>query len=105
MSDIPFLNPTILNHLDLPIPSRDITPQLLPPFNLNRRDEPPIDLQSYRKLYAFALRRCNDWRGYVQMRWFKLHVQVSEPNPEDTRFDTIEGTAFLLHGYLERSGT
>ena len=44
MSDIPFLNPTILKQLDLPIPSRDVTPQLLPPLNLNRSDEPPIDL-------------------------------------------------------------
>ena len=59
MSDIPFLNPTILKQLDLPIPSRDVTPQLLPPLNLNRSDEPPIDLQSYRKLYGFDLLDCN----------------------------------------------
>ena len=76
MSDIPFLNPTILKQLDLPIPSRDVTPQLLPPLNLNRSDEPPIDLQSYRKLYGFDLLDCKHWQGYVQMPLFRLHVQV-----------------------------
>ena len=36
MTDIPFLNPTILKQLDLPVPSRDTTPKLLEALNLNR---------------------------------------------------------------------
>ena len=38
------------------------------------------------------------------MPLFRLHVQVFEPNLENTRFDKIQGTTFLLHGYLEHSG-
>ena len=34
MADIPFLNPTILKQLDLPIPSRETTPLLLEQLNL-----------------------------------------------------------------------
>ena len=29
MSNIPFLNPTILKQLDLPVPTRETTPQVL----------------------------------------------------------------------------
>ncbi len=37
MPDIPFLNPSILKQLDLPVPSREHTPQLLEALNLNRK--------------------------------------------------------------------
>ena len=66
MSDIPFLNPAILKQLDLPVPSRDITPQLLESLNLNRLDEQVSpDLQSYRKLYGFDSLDCKHWQGYI----------------------------------------
>lgn len=36
MPDIPFLNPTILKQLDLPVPSRETTPQLLEALDLSK---------------------------------------------------------------------
>ncbi|MFI7918270.1 hypothetical protein ACFMJ1_20005, partial [Acinetobacter baumannii] len=29
MSEIPFLNPAVLKQLDLPVPNRELTPQVL----------------------------------------------------------------------------
>ena len=104
MSDLPFLNPSILKQLDLPVPSRDTTPQILQPLNLNRAFEPSVELQAYRQLYGFHLLDCEHWQGYVQMPLFKLHVQIFQPDLTKTKFDKIQGTVFLLHGYLEHSG-
>jgi hypothetical protein len=47
-----FLNPTVLQQLDLPVPSRDLTPHVLEPLNLNHAFEPSKDLLAYRKLYG-----------------------------------------------------
>lgn len=99
MSDIPFLNPTILKQLDLPIPSRDLTPEALEPLNLNRPFFPSRELQSYRRLYGFDLLECEHWQGYIKMPMFKVHVQVFQP-----RIEKVKGTVCLLHGYLEHSG-
>ena len=104
MSDIPFLNPSELKLLDLPVPSREITPKKLEALNLNRPFEPSADLQAYRKLYGFHLLDCEHWQGYVSMPLFKLHVQVFQPNLEHFSFTKVKGTVFLLHGYLEHSG-
>jgi len=104
MSDIPFLNPTILKQLDLPVPSRDVTPQVLQALNLNRLDTPSVELQAYRKLYGFEGLNCKHWQGFVQMPLFKIHVQVFEPLLEKMPFEKVKGTVFLLHGYLEHSG-
>ena len=95
MSDIPFLNPTILKQLDLPVPSRETTPQLLEALNLNRPYQPSVEIQAYRKLYGLNLLACEQWQGYVQMPLFKLHVQVFQPNLENLPFDQIRGTVFL----------
>ena len=76
------------------MPSRETTPQLLQPLNLNRDDQPTIDLLSYRRLYGFDLLDCKHWQGYVQMPLFKLHVQVFTPNLENTRFDKIQERRF-----------
>ena len=99
MSDIPFLNPAVLKQLDLPVPNRDLTPQVLSPLNLNTLEEPSRDLLAYRKLYGLHLLECDHWQGYVQMPLFRLHVQVFKPKVEK-----IQGTVCLLHGYLEHSG-
>lgn len=99
MPDIPFLNPTILKQLDLPIPSRDVTSQLLEPLNLNRVFIPSRDIQAYCRLYGFDQLNCEHWQGYIKMPLFKLHVQVFQPKVEK-----IQGTVCLLHGYLEHSG-
>ncbi len=99
MSDIPFLNPNVLTQLDLPIPSREITSQLLEPLNLNRPYEPSVDILAYRKLYGLNLLDCDQWQGYVPMPLFRLHVQVFKPRSAE-----IKGTVCLLHGYLEHSG-
>jgi Lysophospholipase len=103
MSDIPFLNPSILKQLDLPVPSRELTPQVLEPLNLNRPFEPSVEIQSYRRLYGLDALNCEHWQGYVEMPLFKLHVQVFQPKLK-TETDVIKGTVFLLHGYLEHSG-
>ncbi len=99
MSDIPFLNPAVLKQLDLPVPNRDLTPQVLSPLNLNTLEEPSRDLLAYRKLYGLHLLECDHWQGYVQMPLFRLHVQVFKP-----KIEKIQGTVCLLHGYLEHSG-
>lgn len=99
MSNIPFLNPTILKQLDLPIPNRETTPQVLEPLDLTVSFEPTKPLQAYRKLYGLHLLECEHWQGYVEMRLFRLHVQVFQP-----KIEKIQGTVCLLHGYLEHSG-
>ena len=55
MSNIPFLNPTILKQLDLPVPNRETTPQVLEPLDLSTTTEPSKPLQAYRKLYGLHL--------------------------------------------------
>ncbi|MGE8532108.1 MAG: alpha/beta hydrolase, partial [Acinetobacter guillouiae] len=80
MADIPFLNPTILKQLDLPIPSRDTTPQLLEALNLNREYIPNKEIKSYQRLYGFDQLDCVQWQGFIDMPLFKLHVQVFKPN-------------------------
>ncbi|AOA58010.1 alpha/beta hydrolase [Acinetobacter larvae] len=97
--NIPFLNPSILKQLDLPVPNREQTPQLLPALNLNRLETPSRDIMAYRRLYGFDQLQCQHWQGYIQMTLFKLHVQVFVPPCEQ-----IKGTVWLLHGYLEHSG-
>ena len=104
MPDIPFLNPAILKQLDLPVPSRETTPQLLEALNLNQPYHPSVEIQAYRKLYGLHLLDCEHWQGYVQMPLFKLHVQVFQPNLGKIALPKIRGTVFLLHGYLEHSG-
>lgn len=104
MSEFPFLNPKDLQLQDLPVPSRDITPAKLEKLNLNRPYEPSIDIQAYRQLYGFHLLDCEHWQGYVEMSLFKLHVQVLKPKLENIKFDQLQGTVILLHGYLEHSG-
>ncbi len=99
MSEIPFLNPAVLKQLDLPVPNRDLTPQVLSPLNLNTLEEPSRELLAYRKLYGLHLLDCDHWQGYVQMPLFRLHVQVFKP-----KLDKVQGTVCLLHGYLEHSG-
>lgn len=99
MSEIPFLNPAVLKQLDLPVPNRELTPQVLSPLNLNTLEEPSRELLAYRKLYGLHLLDCEHWQGYVQMPLFRLHVQVFKP-----KLDKIQGTVCLLHGYLEHSG-
>lgn len=99
MSDIPFLNPTILKQLDLPVPSRDETPNLLEALNLNRPYLPSREIQAYQRLYGLDQLEAEHWQGYIEMPLFKLHVQVFKP-----RLDHVKGTVFLLHGYLEHSG-
>lgn len=103
MPDIPFLNPSILKQLDLPVPSREHTPQLLEALNLNRKYEPTVEIQSYRRLYALDALDCEHWQGYVEMPLFKVHVQVFKPNLK-SEDEQLKGTVFLLHGYLEHSG-
>ena len=80
MPDIPFLNPSILKQLNLPVPSRESTPQLLEALNLNRPYLPSVEIQAYRKLYGLDVLEGQQWQGYVQMPLFKLHVQVFQPN-------------------------
>ncbi len=79
MSEIPFLNPAVLKQLDLPVPNRELTPQVLSPLNLNTLEEPSRELLAYRKLYGLHLLDCEHWQGYVQMPLFRLHVQVFKP--------------------------
>ena len=99
MPELPFLNPSVLKQLELPVPSRETTPQLLEPLNLNQSYEASVEIISYRRLYGLDTLDCEQWQGYVQMPLFKLHVQVFAP-----KIQKIKGTVCLLHGYLEHSG-
>ena len=103
MSDIPFLNPSILKQLDLPVPSRETTPNILKPLNLHRPFIASRELEAYRRLYALDSLQAEHWQGYVEMPRFKLHVQVFAPKSDQVN-TTPKGTVFLLHGYLEHSG-
>ena len=82
MADIPFLNPTILKQLDLPVPNRDTTPLLLEALNLNREYIANKEIKSYQRLYGFDQLDCQHWQGYIKMPLFKLHVQVFKPKTE-----------------------
>ncbi|ALH96133.1 alpha/beta fold hydrolase [Acinetobacter equi] len=104
MSDLPFLNPKDLKLQDLPIPSRELTPEKLEKLNLNKPYVPTLDIVAYRKLYGFHLLDCQHWQGYIETPLFKIHVQVFTPQLEKTNFNKIQGTVALLHGYLEHSG-
>ena len=99
MSNIPFLNPTTLKQFNLPVPDREITPQALGVLDLSTNGNVPKPLQAYRKLYGLNLLDCEHWQGYVENTLFRLHVQVFQPKQQN-----IQGTVFLLHGYLEHSG-
>lgn len=99
MSNIPFLNPSILKQLDLPVPSRDSTPQLLAPLDLSQDYTPSVEIIAYRHLYALDQLDCQHWQGYIEMPLFKLHVQVFQP-----KLEKVKGTVWLQHGYLEHSG-
>ena len=82
MPELPFLNPSVLKQLELPVPSRETTPQLLMPLNLNQPYEASVEMVSYRRLYGLDALDCDHWQGYVQMPLFKLHVQVFAPKIE-----------------------
>ena len=67
MPELPFLNPSVLKQLELPVPSRETTPQLLMPLNLNQPYEASVEMVSYRRLYGLDALDCDHWQGYVQM--------------------------------------
>ncbi|MFT4022116.1 MAG: alpha/beta hydrolase, partial [Acinetobacter sp.] len=99
MSDIPFLSPQRLQEYNLPVPSRELTPKLLSALNLYRPYDVQGDLLAYYKLYGLDVLDCHYWQGYVQTALFKLHTQVFQP-----KIESVRGTVFLIHGYLEHSG-
>ncbi|MEB3766721.1 alpha/beta hydrolase [Acinetobacter sp. MD2] len=98
MPEIPFLNPSALTALNLPVPDREQTPTCLHALNLNRAYVPEPALLAYQKLYGLDLLNCHYWQGLIEAKRFKLHAQVFEPKEKPF------GTVFLLHGYLEHSG-
>jgi len=89
MSDLPFLNPTILKQLDLPVPNRETTPQVLEPLDLSGATEISKPLQAYRKLYGLHLLDCEHWQGYVEMPLFRLHVQVFQPKQQKSKVPCV----------------
>ncbi len=99
MPSIPFLNPNVLAQLNLPIPSREQTPDFLKPLDLTQPPQSVRELEAYRRLYALDQLDATHWQGYIQMPLFKLHVQVFQPRTLATK-----GSVCLLHGYLEHSG-
>lgn len=99
MSNIPFLNPTALKEQQLPVPTREHTPQFLPALNLNAPFVPNVEIMAYQKLYGLQLLACHHWQGVIKTPRFNIHTQVFQPKDGDVR-----GTVWLLHGYLEHSG-
>lgn len=99
MSNIPFLNPNVLKEQQLPVPTREHTPQFLPPLNLNQPFTPHVEIMAYQKLYGLQLLECQHWQGIIETPRFKIHTQVFYP-----KGDEVRGTVWLLHGYLEHSG-
>ena len=95
MPELPFLNPSVLKQLELPVPSRETTPQLLMPLNLNQPYEASVEMVSYRRLYGLDALDCDHWQGYVQMPLFKLHVQVFAP-----KIEKIECQILNLYNYF-----
>ena len=99
MPDIPFLTPSILKELELPVPSPEQTPQYLKPLNLFKPYHPNTQLEAYQKLYGLDLLDCHYWQGFIDIPLFRLHTQVFEPKQ-----GKVKGTVLLMHGYLEHSG-
>ncbi|MCH4248187.1 MAG: alpha/beta hydrolase [Acinetobacter populi] len=100
MANIPFMNPVVLQAQDLPVPNREDTPQALNPLDLSEPTLLNPVLEGYQLLYGLNLLDCHHWQGFVQVAQFRIHVQVFEPK----QAETVKGSVWLLHGYLEHSG-
>lgn len=98
MPEIPFLTPSQLQALDLPVPSREKTPQELSALNLYKPYQAQGELLAYQTLYGLDRLDCEYWQGSIDIPRYQLHVQVFQPKSK------IKGTVLLLHGYLEHSG-
>lgn len=94
----PFQNPAVLHAIQLPIPSRESTPDALQALSLEHSTMLDPELEGYRTLYGLNKIDANHWQGYMHIAEHKIHVQVFEP------LQPAKGTVWLLHGYLEHSG-
>lgn len=101
----PFQTPAVLRATQLPLPSRDTTPDALPPLNLEQPQLADTTLEGYRTLYGLNKINALHWQGYMQAADHKIHVQVFAPKVEQLKnIEAIKGSVWLLHGYLEHSG-
>ncbi|TXJ08447.1 MAG: alpha/beta hydrolase [Acinetobacter sp.] len=100
MSNIPFMNPVVLQTIDLPIPNREDTPQALNRLNLSASTLINPILEGYQLLYGLQQLDCHHWQGYLNVSKFRIHVQVFQPKD----IEQVKGTVWLIHGYLEHSG-
>lgn len=99
MTNIPFMNPSVLKSTHLPVPNREDTPKALHVLDLTQDSISDPVLEGYRLLYGLNHLNCRHWQGYLDVSKFRIHVQVFEP-----KVDKILGTVWLVHGYLEHSG-
>ena len=96
---LPFQNPARLRATQLPVPERDKTPRALAPLTLSASEPLAPELLGYRALYGLdQLTHLTHDQGYVRAGEHRIHVQVFRPQVE-----TIRGTVWLIHGYLEHS--
>lgn len=94
----PFQNPAVLHATQLPLPSREETPQALQEISLAHPTILDPALEGYQTLYGLNKLDAKHWQGYFLAADHKIHVQVFEP------LQPSKGTVWLLHGYLEHSG-
>lgn len=98
---IPFLTAKQIELLGYAVPHPQQTRLALAPLNLNREYVIPDELMGYHKMYAIEhlLNIASYWQGKISTQHHHIHVQVFQPKQ-----GTIQGSVFLLHGYLEHSG-
>lgn len=94
----PFQNASVLRATQLPLPDRESTPDALPLLNLDHPMLVNPVLEGYQTLYALNQINAFHWQGYLNVAQHKTHIQVFKPK------ERVEGTVWLLHGYLEHSG-
>jgi alpha-beta hydrolase superfamily lysophospholipase len=84
--------------LKLPPPDRIKTARELSLLSLESADTSSEAIQGYRAFYALDQLSAHYYQGYLRAGDHRIHVQIFQPLTQ------VQGTVWLLHGYLEHSG-
>ncbi len=90
--------PEAFTELKLPTPDRIKTARELPQLSLTPTDEISDAIRGYRAFYALDQLPAYHHQGYLRAGDHRIHVQIFQP------LTAAQGTAWVLHGYLEHSG-
>jgi len=90
--------PDAFTELKLPAPDRIKTARELSQLSLISDSEISNAIRGYRAFYALDQLSTDHYQGYLRAGDHRIHVQIFQPLAE------IQGTVWVLHGYLEHSG-